>query len=148
MQEGSLRIQRFKIGMTWPNNVDAYTSEEHLDLNAGIPDRRGRSKSSKLRLGVRSQVLGMRVFEIWFGVFGISMKSNPTKNLRPARESLAARESLVIGGLRLRLYKPKTRETLVLGGSKFAMGFHWNSKNTLTLQVGVNCRRSTGCTTA
>ena len=86
-------MQRYKIGLTWERNIDCYTAEENLDLNAGVPDRRGRSKSLKLRLGNRSQVLGMIVFEISFGVFGISMTSNPTKNLGPARE-LAARESL------------------------------------------------------
>ena len=59
-------MQRYKIGLYWDKNIDSYTSEEHLDLNAGIPDRRGRGKIFKLRFGVRSHVLGMRVFEIWF----------------------------------------------------------------------------------
>ena len=61
--------------------IDHWVDESELDLNKGTPDR-----------------LGMRVFEIWFGAFGIYMKSNPTTNLRPVRESL------VLGGLRLGFY--------------------------------------------
>ena len=45
-------MQRFKIGMVYPQGEDAWMSEDQLDLNRGWPDRRGPSKSSKV-WGVR-----------------------------------------------------------------------------------------------
>ena len=59
-------MQRYKIGLAWDNKIDQHTFEENLDLNAGIVDRRGRSKSPHaLRMG--SRVLGVKDFEVKVG---------------------------------------------------------------------------------
>ena len=62
-------MQRFKIGLNWENNIDKRLEEHQLDLNQGTPDRGGKSPNPGLRYQrMRSQVLGVRVFEICFGV--------------------------------------------------------------------------------
>ena len=44
-------MQKFKIGLEWEDKADTWQSEDQLDLNAGMPDRRGQSKNPKV-LGV------------------------------------------------------------------------------------------------
>ena len=60
MQEGSDRMQRFKIGLTFPGTEDQWLTEDQLDLNKGEPDRRGQSNSPK-GFGGDGVVLGLRV---------------------------------------------------------------------------------------
>ena len=45
---GTDRLQRFKIGLTFPENKDQYMGEDQLDLNEGWPDRRGQSNNPQV----------------------------------------------------------------------------------------------------
>ena len=46
--DGQTRLQRFKIGLVWPDEKDKYMNEQNLDLNEGTPDRRGQNKIQKV----------------------------------------------------------------------------------------------------